>query len=178
MTSMEPLSLGVSRFPPTTGDLLVASPLLRDPNFAHTVVLLIEVNADGAVGLVLNRPTETPVTDVLDGIDPVAPPVLFEGGPVGTDSAITISEQSGSVRVVDVEEVDVLPTRLRVFAGYSGWSPGQLEAEILEGSWYVVPGRAADAFHESPQSLWQQVLRRETGMLPWLSTMPMDPELN
>src|SRR5207249_3616283 len=127
------------------GRLLVATPLLGDPNFRRSVVLVVEDEpGEGTLGVVLNRPTETPVEQVLDGtplrgriglVDLDAPPQLLEGGIAS----------------------------LRVFAGYAGWGPGQVQAEIEEGAWYVLPAEPADAFAAEPERLWQVVLRRAGG---------------
>ncbi|CAN5230098.1 YqgE/AlgH family protein [soil metagenome] len=176
--------------------LLVATPALRDPNFADTVVLLIDVAADGVLGVVLNRSTGLSVGQVLaPWADVVAEPeVLFQGGPVETDGAIAVAlrrsddETLGFRPVVDrlalldldtpVELIGPDLDGLRIFAGYSGWGSDQLEAEIEEGSWYVVPGSASDIFRADTSSLWRDVMRRQPGDLAMHSTRPTDPELN
>ena len=178
--------------------LLVATPALLDPNFAETVVLLLDVSGDGALGVVLNRPTGLPVAEVLHPwADVVAEPeVLFQGGPVETDGALAVAlrrtddidDVLGLREVVDrlslldldtpVELVGDEITGLRIFAGYSGWGAGQLEREIEEGSWYVVPGTAADVFRAETTTLWRDVLRRQPGELAWHANRPVDPGLN
>lgn len=176
--------------------LLVATPALRDPNFADAVVLLIDVADDGVLGVVLNRPTAMPVGQVLlPWADVVAEPeVLFQGGPVETDGALAVvlrrsdEETIGLRPVVDrlalldldtpVDLVAADLDGLRIFAGYSGWGSDQLEAEIAEGSWYVVPGSADDIFRADTAGLWRDVLRRQPGDLAMHSTRPGDPELN
>ena len=179
------------------GMLLVATPVLLDPNFAQTVVLLLDVDEQGALGVVLNRPTGVPVNEVLvQWVDVVAEPdVLFQGGPVGTDGALAVGclRNEGDVpvgfrAVVDglgvvdldtpVELVDGSLEGLRIFAGYAGWGARQLEAEVEEGSWYVVPAQAPDVFAQDPGRLWREVLRRQPGELAWHSTRPRDPDLN
>ena len=179
------------------GMLLVATPALLDPNFADTVVLLLDVDENGALGVVLNRPTAVAVADVLaDWRDVVAEPeVLFRGGPVSTEGALAVGrlrrsddvpvgfrEVAGPIGVVDldtpVELVDGTLQGLRIFAGYAGWGAQQLVAEIEEGSWYVVPGHPQDAFRCDPDELWRDVLRRQPGELAWHSTRPVDPDLN
>jgi putative transcriptional regulator len=179
------------------GDLLVAQPSLLDPNFEHTVVLLLDLDDDGALGVVLNRPSTMPVGEVLpDWGDLGAPPsVLFQGGPVATDSALAVgasmstgAEPVGFRRVYDdvgivdldtpVPLVGPALTHLRVFAGYAGWGLDQLVEEIREGSWYVVPSLRADLFGPDPAGLWQRVLRRQPGELAWVTTKPVDPSLN
>jgi putative transcriptional regulator len=179
------------------GMLLVATPQLLDPNFADSVVLLLDVDENGALGVVLNRPTGVPVAEVLaDWRDVVAEPeVLFRGGPVSTEGALAVAQLRrgddvpvGFREVVDglgvvdldtpVELVDGTLTGMRIFAGYAGWGADQLQDEIKEGSWYVVPGQPLDVFRVDPADLWRDVLRRQPGELAWHSTRPVDPDLN
>jgi putative transcriptional regulator len=180
------------------GSLLVATPLLVDPNFDHTVVLLLDVDENGALGVVLNRPSPVPVHEVLPGWADVlaGPDVLFQGGPVGTDSALAVADVPldgdeepvgfrrlfGATGIVDLDTpTEIMApalTHLRIFAGYAGWGSGQLEAEIEEGSWYVVPALPGDLFGADPERLWSRVLRRQPGELAWVSTRPVDPTLN
>jgi putative transcriptional regulator len=179
------------------GVLLVATPALLDPNFADSVVLLLDVNDEGALGVVLNRPTPVPVSSVLEGWGPVVaePEVLFQGGPVSIEGALAVGllrssddtpvgfrEVSGQLGIVDldtpVELVDGTLAGLRIFAGYAGWGAAQLEDEIDEGSWYVVPSTPLDAFRDDPGQLRREVLRRQPGELAWNSTRPVDPDLN
>jgi putative transcriptional regulator len=180
------------------GKLLVATPALVDPNFRHAVVLLLDSDEDGAVGVVLNRPSPVPVEEVLPGWSEVlaGPTVLFQGGPVGTDSALAVAGLSrsdgddpvgfrrlfGRTGIVDLDTPTELMTpaltSMRVFAGYAGWGAGQLEAEVAEGSWYVVPLVLDDLFGAEPEGLWARVLRRQPGELAWVSTRPLDPTLN
>jgi putative transcriptional regulator len=180
-----------------TGMLLVATPALLDPNFADTVVLLLDVDDDGALGVVLNRPSGIRVADVLedwgDAVD--EPDVLFQGGPVGTQAALALARLrseddapvgfravEGPLGLVDldtpVELLEGTLAGLRIFAGYAGWGAEQLLGEIEEGSWYVVPGETPDVFRLDPTDLWRDVLRRQPGELAWLSTRPFDPDLN
>lgn len=178
------------------GRLLLASPGLLDPNFADTVVLLLDTS-DGALGVVLNRPSALPVTEVLGAWGEVVeePEVLFQGGPVSTDGALAVAlalpggEDAAGFRplwgrlgLLDLdtpaELVEGTVDRLRIFAGYAGWGVGQLEAEIAEGSWYVVPGQVDDVFSGDTRDLWRQVLRRQPGDLALHATRPHDPELN
>ncbi|MEH3075155.1 MAG: YqgE/AlgH family protein [Quadrisphaera sp.] len=181
-----------------TGRLLVATPALTGEEFRRSVVLLLDHTADGgAFGVVVNRPTTTAVDAVLPDWQPytTAPGQLFRGGPVGLDSALGLVRAPGddaeplgvrrivgSVGVVDLDappEV-VAPgvAGLRIFAGYAGWSAGQLEEEVAEGSWYVLDGEAGDAFTAAPQDLWAAVLRRQGGRLAWVASYPSDPALN
>jgi putative transcriptional regulator len=183
---------------PAAGRLLVATPALADPNFSHSVVLLLDHDADGTLGVVLNRPTSVAVSAVLpDWAGAVArPEVLFEGGPVNTDAALAVAAVPsgegpeplgfrrlfGATGIIDLDTPpEVLApavARLRIFAGYAGWGRGQLEDEIAEGSWYVVDSHVDDVFQDDPSGLWAAVLRRQPGELAWVSTKPVDPTLN
>ncbi|HWJ84659.1 MAG TPA: YqgE/AlgH family protein [Cellulomonas sp.] len=173
------------------GQLLVARNQLQDPNFHRTVVLLLEHNEDGAFGVVLNRPLEVEVDDVLPGWGDVVdqPRRVFQGGPVGLDGAIGVSAGGPTLAVmaapfglVDLDSDPALLvgafTGLRIFAGHSGWGGGQLEAEIDEGSWFVVPAEPADAACAEPDQLWRQVLRRQGGNLAIVANFPEDARLN
>ena len=185
-----------------TGRLLVATPQLVDSNFARTVVLLLQCDdEDGALGLVLNRPTGTEVGEVLDAWHPLAaePGVVFAGGPVQPNAAICLGHgRPGAPAVasysvlegspgtafgtvdLDAEPADVLTavSEVRLFAGYAGWGAGQLEAEVEEGSWWVVEGLPIDAFTPRPEQLWRDVLRRQGAPLAFAASFPEDPSLN
>lgn len=181
-----------------TGQLLVATPALRDPNFERTVVLLVAHEETGALGVVLNRATEVPVAEVLGPWGTLArePSVVFEGGPVQPESAICIARTrpgaspprrsfrrvSGVIGTVDLSgDPDTLRETVegvRVFAGYAGWSPGQLEAEISTGSWFVFDALPGDAFVPRPDDLWSMVLRRQGGLTAAVALYPSDPALN
>ena len=178
------------------GRLLVSTPGLRDPNFDRTVVLVLEHDADGALGLVLNRPSATPVGDVLPSWRDIAsdPPVVFAGGPVDGSAAICLASTrpgvvddavrpiSPTVGVVDLDSnpgdlaTDV--AYIRVFAGYAGWTAGQLDEEIEAGGWFVVESLPGDAFTATPAGLWRTVLRRQGGKLALFATYPADPVHN
>jgi len=191
--SASPWNFAQSR-EPAAGRLLVATPLLGDPHFARTVVYLLEHDGGGTVGVVLNRPSHTPVGQVLpDWHDAVSgPAVVFGGGPVQPDGALCLGELSEGVpgmrEVVDgVSTVDldgdvavIAPAarRLRVFAGHAGWSPGQLESELEEAAWWVVPGTPSDLFSDEPKAMWSRVLRRQGPPLSIVSTYPPDPSMN
>jgi putative transcriptional regulator len=180
-----------------TGRLLVATPRLDDPNFRRTVVLLLDHGEDGALGIVVNRPLEVDVSAVLPNWQPyaTAPGRLFQGGPVALDSALGVvavpgedAEPEGVRRIIGslgLVDLDTSPhgvaggvAGLRIFAGYAGWSAGQLEGEIGEGAWYVVDAEPRDPFSDRPQSLWREVLRRQRGELALVSTYPDDPSHN
>lgn len=182
---------------PPAGSLLVATTELLDPNFADSVVLLLDVNDDGALGVVLNRPSEVEVGEVLAGWGSAvgAPEVLFRGGPVSTDGVIGVGllrdpevvpvgwqQLDHALGVVDLETPTELVgdtlVGLRVYVGYAGWGADQLRGEIAEGSWYVVGSRPEDWFRADTTHLWRDVLRRQPGMLAWHATRPVDAELN
>jgi putative transcriptional regulator len=196
--SEEHVGDGTRPTPPSlrAGQLLLATPRLLDPNFERTVVLVLDHDESGSLGVVLNRPSSVPVGEVLadwQGLT-AAPGVLFVGGPVATDSALALADVAagedpvgfrrlfGRVGIVDLDTPtellgDVLE-HVRVFAGHAGWGGGQLEAEVEEGSWYVLPSEPDDAFVASPEGMWARVLRRQPGELAWVSTRPADPSLN
>ncbi len=187
------------------GRLLVANPLLPDPNFDRTVVLVLAYSDEGAFGLVLNRPSDTLVAAPLPMWEELAaePPVIFVGGPVEHQAVICLARSSGGAvtsaddpvsdgfRAVipDVGTLDLYvdgdlqPLRdafrhVRVFAGYAGWAAGQLEGEIAAGAWWVVDALPEDPFSDDPESLWKRVLRRQGGSLSLVASYPRDPTMN
>jgi putative transcriptional regulator len=184
----------LNRGEPAGGRLLVATPLLGDPHFARSVVYLLEHNDAGTLGVILNRPSHTPVGQVLPAWHDVVsgPSVVFGGGPVQPDGALCLAlareDAPGVRRVVDgvatidldgdIRSIASVADHFRVFAGHAGWSAGQLEDEIDEGAWWVVPGSTEDVFSDAPRPLWQRVLRRQPPPLNLLSTFPEDPSLN
>jgi len=183
---------------PASGRLLVASTTLNEPTFARTIIYLLEHDGGGTVGVVINRPSHTPVGSVLpDWQDVVSEPaVIFGGGPVMPDGALCLAQLkgrhsdeepgvrrvSGALATVDLDgDVDAIhdsAARLRVFAGHSGWAPGQLADEMEVGSWYVVEGLLDDAFTTEPKALWRHVLRRQPAPLRLLSSYPRELGLN
>lgn len=170
------------------GRLLVASPLLVDPNFFRTVVLLLQHDEEGALGVVLNRPSAEAVADHLPAWAPAVgePAVVFVGGPVEPPIAIALeaspvpAEPTGvdGVGILDLERDPASTELVRVFSGYAGWGPGQLESELEEDAWVVVDAAASDPFHPDPERLWSEVLRRQGGRLAMLASYPPDPRLN
>ncbi len=161
------------------GSLLVAMPSLTDPTFAGTVVFVLDHNDGGTLGVVLGRPSQVEIRDVLPGWCDLAvdPGVFHVGGPCETDTALCLATSAaplatddglrrvaGDVYLVDLDgDPTELADRLdglRVFAGYAGWSPGQLEGEIEGGSWFVFDALPGDAFAGRPDDLWPMVLRR------------------
>lgn len=182
--------------PSLRGRLLVATPSLGDPNFDSTVVLVLEHGEDGAVGVVLNRPTGTDLADPLPGWHRLAaePPVVFVGGPVSPDAAICLArswpdefldayepllDSLGTVDLsIDPDEVASAIQGVRVFVGYAGWGEGQLEAEIEAGAWWVVDASPDDALSSEPDGLWRAVLRRQRGRLAMFANFPSNPTMN
>jgi putative transcriptional regulator len=176
------------------GQLLVAAPSLQDPNFFRTVVLIVEHNEEGAMGIVLNRATDTgldeAVPDLLDvpGIEET----VHAGGPVQPHTVILVAEFTdpeaetplvvGSVGVVGADtDLDELPASIirgRAFAGYAGWGPGQLEGEVGEEAWFTVQPLPEDLLADEPDSLWSSVLERKGGWHRVVARMPADPSLN
>lgn len=179
-----------------TGRLLVATPALADPNFDRAVVLLLDHDEEGSLGVVLNRPTPVGVGDILETWAGLAgePGVVFQGGPVSLDSALGIAvipgdegplgwrRVHGAIGLVDLEAPPELVASslgsLRIFAGYAGWGPGQLEGELNEGAWYVVESEPGDVSSPRPEALWRSVLRRQRNELAMVATYPDDPSLN
>ena len=169
------------------GQLLIAAPSLED-FFHRTVVLVIEHTDEGAMGVVLNRPTDTRVADAVERLAGLAGPddVLYVGGPVAGDSVVALGdfaepEQAarlvvGRLGLIDPEAPDPDLHDLRVYAGYAGWAPEQLEAELEAEAWIVDDARPGDPF--AGEDLWPVALQRKGGAYALLSTMPADPSLN
>lgn len=187
------------------GKLLVATPDLEDPNFFRTVVLVLEHNVDGALGVVLNRPTGSTVATVLPGWAGIAaePDVVFVGGPVQSDGAIGIGRLAdarragdasappedggfaplfGDLGTVDLqrEPYEILPPveAVRIFAGHAGWGPGQLDGELAANGWFVVERDEHDLWLAEPATLWRRVLKRQPGRVSVFAGFPADPSLN
>lgn len=182
---------------PAVGELLVSTTQVSGDFFEQAVVLLLDTDDDGALGVTLNKLASTSLDSVLpDWVGLVTPPrTLFSGGPVSPHGAICVAklldpteEPPGWRRVIrdigllhldtPVEIAAGGYTALRIYAGYSGWAPGQLEDELSRGLWYRVPSREEDIFTADPAGLWRRVLRRQGGAAALLSTWPEDPERN
>ena len=185
------------QLPPAAHRLLIAAPDLADPEFFRTVVFLIEHDETGSVGVIVNRPSHTPVGHILPDWQDVMsePAVIFNGGPVQRDGALGLGRLattanagtglravSGGLALVDLDapaaDVAINSQSLRVFAGHAGWNVGQLEDEIARGGWFVVAGGLDDVFSPYPGTLWRSVLRRQPAPLSLLSTYPVDVGLN
>jgi putative transcriptional regulator len=174
------------------GKLLVSSPALVDPNFRKTVVLVAHHDEDGAMGLVLSRPSTVAAAEAVPALAdlPGADDPVFVGGPVQPEAFMVLAEFDDIAQAAapimnglgfmpaDAEPEDLAIRRLRLFAGYSGWGGGQLEAELQEDSWIVVDGGADDAFADDPDELWRVVLHRKGGAFSLMENMPFDPGLN
>jgi putative transcriptional regulator len=178
------------------GSLLVASPTLDDPNFVRSVILVLDHDADGALGVILNRPSDISAGDALPRWADVAsePAVVHVGGPVTPQVVVCLGRLrigaaprgwtplAGPIGAVDLDrepdEVAEALDGLRFFAGYAGWGAGQLEAEVRLGGWLIVRAEPDDAFTAAPDTLWSRVLKRQGGDLAMLHTMPLDPTQN
>lgn len=173
------------------GWLLVSSPALVDPNFRRTVVLMTHHDEEGALGLVLSRPSELAVAEAVPDLGdlPLVDEVVYLGGPVQPEAVVVLIEV-GPDEAIDpiVGSVCYLPPdrpmgelplrRARVFAGYSGWGAGQLESELEAPAWIVVQAEPDDVFATDPDALWRTVLMRKGGTFGLIASMPYDPSLN
>jgi putative transcriptional regulator len=164
--------------------LLVAAPPLVDPNFDRSVVLVLEHRPEGALGVVLNRPNPHRLEHALPGWERLAPEpaVLFIGGPVSDGSGIAMTvDDDGHPELVDLNldpATVVLPRPVRIFVGYAGWSPGQLEGELGAGAWVVAEALPHDLITPRPELLWRDVLRRQGGHTAWMANVPGDLSVN
>jgi putative transcriptional regulator len=182
------------RMPSLKGKLLIASPALVDPNFVRTVVLIAEHTEDGTLGLVLNRPSDSSVTESVDelrGVVDAGDPV-YVGGPVQTDAVMVLAEFTDAelAAALVLEDIGFLPAeadldvisaatrRARVFAGHSGWAPGQLDGELEEGAWILLDAHPDDVFAADAEELWSVALERKGGAYALLARVPEDPSVN
>jgi putative transcriptional regulator len=176
------------------GELIVAAPTLVDPNFWRAVVLVAEHGDEGALGVVLNRPSDVTVADAvpelaetLDGED-----VMHVGGPVAPTGVVVLAEWAdpapsaglvfGAIGLLsaaaDVHDLGASAARARAYAGHAGWGPGQLESELEREDWIVADPRPEDVFVTAPETLWGGVLTRKGGRFALLARMPPDPSVN
>jgi putative transcriptional regulator len=175
------------------GHLLVAGPALVDPNFWRTVVLVGEHNEEGALGIVLNRASDTTVEEALPELTVLADDMgtVHVGGPVQPSAVVVLADYADAEAAdqLVLESVGFLPSeidpdaigelrRARVYVGYAGWGPGQLDGELEDGSWIVEPALSEDVFTAEPDRLWSDVLRRKGGPFAVLAAMPPDPSRN
>jgi putative transcriptional regulator len=169
------------------GQLLIAAPSLFD-YFRRTVVLVLEHSPEGAMGVVLNRESETRVAEAVPVLAPFSDPeeVVRIGGPVAPEAVVALGEFEdieeagthvvGSLGTLDPDAENQSLRRIRVYAGYAGWAPGQLDGELEQEAWVVMPAREGDPFEDG--DIWSEALRRKGGSYRLLSTMPADPSLN
>ena len=173
------------------GSLLIAGPQLLDPNFRRTVVLVADHGDEGAMGVILNRPSGMTVADAAPDLEPLvgAEAPIFAGGPVQPTAGVVLAEVAeadepvfGDVVLVPGlgELADVIDGagQVRVFAGYAGWGPGQLDDELGRDDWIVASAEPSDVFSEDPETLWGTVLERKGGQYALLARMPEDPSQN
>jgi putative transcriptional regulator len=176
------------------GQLLLASPALQDPSFSRTVVLISLHNAEGAMGVVLNRPSNVTVAEAVPQLERTvaAEEPIYFGGPVRPSSIVLLAEfvdpSPAGLLVLgrigfpapeaDIDEITEATARGRVFAGFAGWGEGQLDAEIEHGDWIAHSAIPEDIFTEVPEELWSSVLTRKGGGYALIARMPTDPSVN
>lgn len=160
------------------GRLLISLPELADPNFDRTVVYLLDHDRTGALGVILNRPTHLPVAGEFPMLVAAVadPPVFFEGGPVADNSVVALWAGPEGLAMLELEPLlrHGVERRhdVRLFVGYAGWGPGQLDGEVATGAWIVAEGSAADVLTTDPEGLWRAVLSRQDGPAAWLAFYP------
>lgn len=173
---------------------MIAGPTLLDPNFWRSVVLVVEHSEDGALGLVLNRASETTVGDAVPQLEDLVDleEQLFIGGPVQPSAVIVLAEfeDAGDAALIAFDDIGVLGADAsledvgagvrsgRAFVGHAGWGPGQLDSELERGDWILEPARREDAFTADPRELWTEVLTRKGGSYALIARMPPDPSVN
>lgn len=180
----------------TKGRLLVSVPDMGDDNFDRTVVLMLDHDDSGALGVVLNRPSDSRVEEHLPNLSAVvaSPAVFFVGGPVSIGGLLALGRVGGEapedhVTPIDGALVAIDPAALveeavsgidlmRLYTGYAGWAPGQLEAELAAGAWHVTRAHPDDVLCSDPESLWRSVMRRQGGKLASQSLYPDDVSAN
>ncbi len=172
------------------GRIVIARPDYSDIHFDMTVTMLLEHNEQGAFGLILNRPSNVTVAETLAGWEDSVnqPQNLFAGGPVSPESIVALGrgsvpgELAHGMHSVDLDSQPTLATssvdEVRIFAGYAGWAPGQLEGEIGSGGWWIVDGTADDVFFPEPKKLWAAILRRQRDEMAWYAHYPADTSVN
>lgn len=176
--------------------LLVSVPDMGDPNFDQTVVFVVDHDAEGALGVILNRPSETPVADHLPDLDVelASPAVFFVGGPVSIGGLLALGRRtldgeprhvaalSGPLAMLEPDALIEGEVRgveaVRLFTGYSGWAGGQLDGELAAGAWHVVDATPDDVLCAEPDHLWRRVMRRQGGRLAAQGLYPSDPTVN
>jgi putative transcriptional regulator len=176
------------------GKLVIAAPALIDPNFVRTVVLVVDHDEDGAMGIVLNRVADADLAEAVPDLAdvPGVDELLFVGGPVQESDVLLLGDfpdvakaaplVAGSIGMVgadtDLDDLADTVSRARAFAGYAGWGPGQLEAEVDEESWIITDPTPDDLLTDEPDELWSVTLDRKGGWHRVVARMPADPSLN
>jgi putative transcriptional regulator len=176
------------------GKLLIAAPALGDPNFTRTVVLIASHTEEGALGLVLNRPLETPLVEIAPVLEQLTEPgaVLHSGGPVAPESAVLLADFADTSLAAllifgdiglpsascELEDLETGARRVRVFAGHSGWGPGQLDDELEQDAWFIGQLAPDELWHPDSTLLWSTALSRKGGAYALLARMPDDPSVN
>jgi putative transcriptional regulator len=180
----------------TAGKLLIATPAIGEGDFEQSIIYMLHHDVDGALGVIINRPSELLVEELLPRwVDiATAPALIFSGGPVETNGFIGVARAVGAQPegVVEIPETDVVTVdleddaafaaahidRLRIFRGYAGWGAHQLDTELSAGAWFTVPSDPGDLWSEVPGDLYEQVLRRQSGDMRWFAIAPLDPSQN
>jgi len=179
------------------GRLLVATPAINDGNFDQTAIYMLHHDAVGALGVVLNRPSELPAAEVLPRWSDLLcePKLLFGGGPVEQHGIIGLAQvrpdapaelarvpHHDAIATLDLDSDPAISgawvTRLRLFRGYSGWGPGQLDGEISAGAWFIVDAELDDIFDSTPATLGERIFRRQSGTMRWFANAPNEPNVN
>ncbi|MFQ5780263.1 MAG: YqgE/AlgH family protein [Nitrospiria bacterium] len=176
------------------GKFLVAMPMLNDPNFRQTVVLICEHGREGTLGVVVNRPTEIAVSTLVDDFpDVTGTERIYSGGPIAKNGMLILCRGNMAYEshpilegVFVAKDLDTLKIpgalgpdgEIRCYLGYGGWAPGQLEDEIQSGAWSVLPSDSTLIFDAEPTILWPQLMRRLGSRWALYASMPLDPSMN
>ena len=187
--------MALSDITPETGVLLLAPPMMQDPNFRRSVILLCEHGVDGSFGLILNRAITLHLADVVEGMDLYKGPLCM-GGPVQPNTLHVLHRMGQrvgeTIEVVDdvfwggdfdiiqelIKTEKTSAGEIRFFLGYAGWSPGQLDMEIEQDGWILTRSDMSTIFPEDPDQLWTSILRKMGGEYALLANFPDDPRLN
>jgi putative transcriptional regulator len=181
--------------PPAPGRILVSEPFLNDNYFKRAVVLITEHNEEGSIGFILNKPIEISLHEVMAD-SPVFDGLVLMGGPVGRDTLHfihTMGDQiKGSRKIIEglywggdfdkvkelIQDGKIYPDEIKFFVGYSGWSPNQLEQEIKQHAWFVLPGQIDYIMNHDTSHLWHKILKDQGNDYAEFANYPVDPMLN